>query len=402
MFSDFINKIFTKHRFRSIQGIPFYITTGFLIVFSTVFTLLTLSHQHQEKYIEKVDKIPVFDISYVSELSVLPRSSLIFASMIGIYMSVLLHELGHATAAQRYSSGVTEIRLWAFGGLAALSDETNHPRTEFLVTAAGPAVTLALAITILPIAVLTTSLTSPFVTTFLTIVGLGNVAMFVFNLLPVFPLDGGRLTRSLIAKRMGYERATLVTTKFGTYAGLVLVALSVLAIAPVTFLFGLLVRKVCKSKHSEMMEKQELLSYPKFTDSTTIHPKFKLDSIIFQPIPELSDTNITRIQNLTREHNGMVMSDSAPYIPYNVSLETLSDTIENHVNIHRNGSTIDPVDLTIINVVPDNSTTDLTGEKKQITVTDFQTYIDTNKQRTKLIDSEPPHSTHPQPQHGYN
>jgi len=151
------------------------------------------------------------------------------AGALGYFGSLILHELGHALVARRLGIPIAGIDLWFFGGLSQMRREPQSAGEEFKVAAAGPAVTLALFGLCLGIVyVLASSGTVSDValtragertTPVLALVGwLGfvNAALLVFNLVPAFPLDGGRIARALIWWRTGdRNRATHATGRSG-------------------------------------------------------------------------------------------------------------------------------------------------------------------------------------------
>jgi Zn-dependent protease len=119
---------------------------------------------------------------------------------IALFGSVLLHELGHALAARRFGIDTRSITLYPFGGIAALSAEPRTPRAELWIALAGPAVNFALAAAGAALALLGTPLMGMFVAI--------NLALGLFNLLPAFPMDGGRVLRAGLTLRMGRLDAT--------------------------------------------------------------------------------------------------------------------------------------------------------------------------------------------------
>ncbi len=175
------------------------------------------------------------------------------AGALGYFASLVLHELGHALAARRLGIPVVGIDLWFFGGLSRMSREPASPGEEFKIAAAGPAVTLVLFGLCLGIGELlpsggraadVTLAQSGFTTTpALALVGwLGfvNAVLFVFNIVPAFPLDGGRIARAVIWKRTGdRNRATLVTGRVGQIFALALGAYGLWALGSSASVLGL-------------------------------------------------------------------------------------------------------------------------------------------------------------------
>lgn len=137
--------------------------------------------------------------------------------------SVLLHELGHALVARRLGVGVRDITLWPLGGVAMLEGMPDDPAVEGAVALAGPLVNFALAglgiVGLLMLGVLSqmTSM-APFELGVVPVLGLlvwVNLVMGVFNLLPAFPMDGGKILRSLLARRRGWLRGTETAAQIG-------------------------------------------------------------------------------------------------------------------------------------------------------------------------------------------
>jgi Zn-dependent protease len=143
----------------------------------------------------------------------------------GIFTSIALHELGHSFVAIRKGCRVREITLLFIGGAAQMDEIPRRPRDEFLMALAGPVVSILLAVLCwfagarLP---LTDGLWPlPFFgrwairCNIVQYLGVINLGLAIFNLLPSFPMDGGRIFRSLLARKMGRLRATFIAANLG-------------------------------------------------------------------------------------------------------------------------------------------------------------------------------------------
>jgi Zn-dependent protease len=137
-------------------------------------------------------------------------------SALGFFGSIVLHELGHATVAIRHGIGISSIQLWIFGGVARMDRETDSPGTEFKVAIAGPAVTLAIVVVLCAVglavdgaagfrdaALLERDAGVPGVMAMIAWLASINFLVLVFNLLPAFPMDGGRVVRAIAWRRTG-------------------------------------------------------------------------------------------------------------------------------------------------------------------------------------------------------
>jgi Zn-dependent protease len=169
------------------------------------------------------------------------------------FASLVAHELGHAVAARRYGIGVLGIDLWFFGGIAKLSREPSRPREELVVAAAGPAVTALVIALAVGAGILSSDSASAFrdaalldgsdpsvVQALLGWLAFVNAFLLVFNLVPAFPLDGGRIARGIAWGLTGSRhRATRISASIGQAFGLLLGAVGVLIAVAVDPLNGL-------------------------------------------------------------------------------------------------------------------------------------------------------------------
>lgn len=142
------------------------------------------------------------------------------AGAVGLFTSVLVHELGHAVVARAYGVEVREIRLWFLGGVAQFDEMPKQRGAEAVVAIVGPIVSFIIGYGLLFAAPTLAASSAAFMVA--AYLGVTNVALAVFNLLPAIPLDGGRVLRSLLALAMPPERATLVSTTISGVMALLL------------------------------------------------------------------------------------------------------------------------------------------------------------------------------------
>lgn len=169
-------------------------------------------------------------------------------TMLLLFVLVTMHELGHSFAALHYGIPVRQIVLLPIGGLAQLEKMPEKPVQELVVAIAGPAVNVVLAIIAgllafslgIPLVNPLADLTLTF-TTVLSYLLLYNVVLLVFNMLPAFPMDGGRVLRALLAMVMDYERATVVAVNIGRIAAVLLAIYAIYSGAFFTLLISLFI-----------------------------------------------------------------------------------------------------------------------------------------------------------------
>ncbi|MEX2129422.1 MAG: site-2 protease family protein [Xanthobacteraceae bacterium] len=137
-----------------------------------------------------------------------------------LFLCVLLHELGHVFAAKRYGINTNDVTLWFFGGIASLERIPERPMEEFVIAIAGPLVNVVIAAALIFFLGARLDpddlgrLQDPAVSIVAKLAA-ANVFLVLFNLIPAFPMDGGRVLRALLAIRLGHARATQVAAAVG-------------------------------------------------------------------------------------------------------------------------------------------------------------------------------------------
>ena len=153
-----------------------------------------------------------------------------------LFVCVVLHEFGHAIAAKGYGINTPDITLLPIGGVARLERIPEEPRQELVIAAAGPAVTAIIALCLFVVIAARGSIDLRALMQSNDLVALifrVNVLLLLFNLLPAFPMDGGRVLRALLATRMSYARATQAAATVGQAFAFIFGIVGLFGIPPV-------------------------------------------------------------------------------------------------------------------------------------------------------------------------
>lgn len=203
----------------------------------------------------------------------------LLAGLAGVFGCVVLHELGHALTARFYGIGTESITLYPIGGVARLRRMSEKPAEEIVIALAGPAVNLVLAVVLAAPALLMISMGDTASGLAATVGQLvlwmwaANVSLLLFNLLPCFPMDGGRVLRALLAIRLGQLRATEIAVRVGLVMACLIAGLSIpfgspmpLVLAVFVFVAGqaelMGVRRLAARREAERLIVPELVAVP--------------------------------------------------------------------------------------------------------------------------------------------
>ena len=211
----------------------------------------------------------------------------------GLFVCLILHELGHSLVGQRFGMRIRSITLFVFGGVAEMEGEPRSARAEFWMALAGPAVSLVLAgafwclsLTALvadwPVAVLGVVRELAFI----------NAVLVVFNLVPAFPLDGGRVLRALLWAGTGdLRRATAITSQMGQGFAAAMMLFGVLAIITGQVVAGLwwlmlgwFLQNAARSGYEQVMVRRALEGEPvrRFmtTNVSSVPPQLDVEHLV--------------------------------------------------------------------------------------------------------------------------
>lgn len=189
------------------------------------------------------------------------------AGAMGLFASIVFHELCHSLVARGYGLEMTGITLFIFGGVAEMDEEPESAKVEFMMAAAGPVSSVALALCFLVIYRLGTAAQWPVpISGVFGYLGLINIALAVFNLVPAFPLDGGRILRAVLwSWKENLRWATRVASRIGSGFGLVLIMMGLLSLFRGNFvggmwwcLIGMFLRNAAGRSYQQLLTRQAL------------------------------------------------------------------------------------------------------------------------------------------------
>jgi Zn-dependent protease/CBS domain-containing protein len=191
----------TSFQIGKIMGIPIKLHITFLLIIPVMGYIFA-------------NNPPVFGFNDVE--SALLRYALGLSVAILLFTCVLLHELGHSYVAKKHGTSIQGITLFLFGGVSSLEEIPRNPKIEFKMALAGPAVSLLIgSLLIILFEILKTDISiNPFVR-LLWLIAYINIILFIFNLIPAFPMDGGRVLRAVLAGSMSYKKATSIAANVG-------------------------------------------------------------------------------------------------------------------------------------------------------------------------------------------
>ena len=214
-------------------------------------------------------------------------------SMLGLVFSLIFHELAHSLVARRFGLQIRGITMFIFGGVAEMEEEPGSPRAEFLMAVAGPIASAFLALAFLVLVAMGSALgVADPVLGVLDYLSFVNGLIAVFNLLPGFPLDGGRMLRAALWHFKGSLReATRIASRWGQGLGVALMALGGLNVLTGNFvggmwwfLIGLFLHGAARASFTQLLTRQafegETVRRFMTKNPITVPPDLTLDGFV--------------------------------------------------------------------------------------------------------------------------
>ena len=196
---------------------------------------------------------PILEDAY-PEWSAARRWALAVLISTVFFLSILLHEMSHSVLARRYGIPVSSITLFVFGGVSNLTKEPDNARQEFWIAIVGPLTSLAIGVAFIILFLALDSLDEG-ASTIAANLGMINIAIGIFNLIPGFPLDGGRVLRSIFwSRKRNILGATRIASNVGIIVAYIIMGIGVIAFfftSPVTGIWFLLIGNFLRVASSE-------------------------------------------------------------------------------------------------------------------------------------------------------
>lgn len=256
----------TSIQIGKIMGIPIKLHITFLLilpVFGWVFA----------------NNPPRFGFNDVFPLSL--RYALGMLAALLLFICVLLHELAHSYVAKKHGTNIQSITLFLFGGVSSMEEIPRNPKVEFRMALAGPGTSLLIGSILIIIHELFKTET-PYLR-LVWLIGYINIILFAFNLLPAFPMDGGRMLRAWLAGRMSYIKATRsaagIGKMFAIFMGIIGLFISFWFILIAFFIY------IGASEEEKSTEVSVLLEGMKIKDImsrevTTVNPDMSVEELV--------------------------------------------------------------------------------------------------------------------------
>lgn len=232
---------------------------------------------------------------------------------IGLFFSIIVHEFSHSLVARQYGLQMRGITLFIFGGMAEMPDEPASPRAEFMMAVVGPLSSLVLAgiFYVTYLAGAASGIPEP-VNGVLAYLALINLILAVFNLVPAFPLDGGRILRSILwGARDNLRWATRISSRIGAAFGIFLIIFGIFNVLSGNFiggmwyfLIGLFLQSAANMSYQQLITRRALEgeSVRRFmnTDPVTVSPETTIHDLVenyvyryhYKMFPVISRSNI--------------------------------------------------------------------------------------------------------------
>lgn len=223
--------------------------------------------------------LPIFYLFSNLRATSLFHSILEVVLLFAVFFCVILHEFGHALAARMFGIQTRDITIYPMGGVARLERMSEDPFEELVIALAGPAVNLLIFFLLLPICIYFSAASFDFehlnppnnlsgsLKHYMQMLMFSNLGLMVFNLLPIFPMDGGRVLRALLNLAVGFSNATIASVFLGNLGAIVLVFLGLFSSNYILVLLAFFVFIAGRQELIMLRNKRNIGSNSNFTSS---------------------------------------------------------------------------------------------------------------------------------------
>lgn len=227
-------------RIGSLFGIPIQLHWTFLVIIPIFAWIIGSQITQTAELLSGLFRVPI-DTTYIATGWIPFALGIVVA--LGLFGGVLLHEIAHCIVAKRMGVPINSITLLIFGGISSMEEKNPDPRVELPMALVGPLSSMAVGIFFVALVYLTAAIVGDQSLAGLLIflfayLGILNIFLFIFNLLPAFPMDGGRVLRAYLAGRMPLHRATRIAADVGKVFAVIFSIVGIVLFSPLLILIA--------------------------------------------------------------------------------------------------------------------------------------------------------------------
>lgn len=227
-------------RIGSLFGIPIQLHWTFLVIIPLFAWIIGSQISMTADLLSGLFRVPIDTTYFAQGLAPYIVGAIV---ALGLFAGVLLHEIAHCIVAKRMGVPINSITLLIFGGVSSMEEKAPDPRVELPMALVGPLSSMAVGVVFIALLYFTAGVVDDLPLAGLLIflfsyLGLLNIFLFIFNLLPAFPMDGGRVLRAYLAGRMPLHRATKIAADVGKVFAVIFSIVGIILFSPLLILIA--------------------------------------------------------------------------------------------------------------------------------------------------------------------
>lgn len=227
-------------RIGSLFGIPIQLHWTFLVIIPLFAWIIGSQISITADLLSGLFRVPIDTTYFAQGLAPYIVGAIV---ALGLFAGVLLHEIAHCIVAKRMGVPINSITLLIFGGVSSMEEKAPDPRVELPMALVGPLSSMAVGVVFIALLYFTAGVVDDLPLAGLLIflfsyLGLLNIFLFIFNLLPAFPMDGGRVLRAYLAGRMPLHRATKIAADIGKVFAVIFSIVGIILFSPLLILIA--------------------------------------------------------------------------------------------------------------------------------------------------------------------